>query len=95
MRVSLGGTTRNDVISLSYPVNNRHPHTSLCGEEGLPAVGGARVYSSLCATMEVQSCFIRQQLSAIVIGRVRRLFSGRQGWLMLLAILSGWTPSRE
>ena len=29
----------------------------------------------------------------IVIGRVRRLFSGRQGWLMLLAILLGWTPS--
>ena len=45
-------------------INNRCPHTSLCGEEGLPAVGGVRVYSSLCATMEVQSCFIRQQLSA-------------------------------
>jgi hypothetical protein len=88
MRVSLGDTTRNDVISLSYPVNNRRPHTSLCGEEGLPAVGGARVYSSLCATMEVQSCFIRQQLSAYFRAACALQLCGRGGGLLVLCVVS-------
>ena len=81
-----GGVTHNDVIILSYQVNNRHPHTSLFGEEGLPAVGGARVYSSLCATMEVRSCFVRQQLSAYLRAACAPQLFGRGGSLLVFSV---------
>ena len=48
-----------------------------------------------CLDQQSQPCPLSCPHLLIVIGRVRRLFSGRQGWLMLLTIFSGWTPSRE